>query len=350
MDYSEQLEAAAGARYVFPVDPRRLAVLRDGLHGKPLELAPLRTLARDVLAGRHIGTDHPYFRESFAAHVAGGWVESWESMIQRKVAAIHSIASRGVREPVAAFFDERGLMYFHGYHRLAAALELGLPTIPLAAHVMPGALAELAAWAFGQYEEPLRFSAYQPIPHPLFELVPVQSANAAWAERTAAVLGAMDGWTGRKVEVGAHLGMLTRALRRAGHYAEAIDADPQYKAAQPWLKAIGCEAVPYETASLEELAGGSECTIICLGLWHHLMGQPDAWERLRDKVLPWMRRCVSRAIVEVSLSPLNEGGPAAMPLGSDADAVRFWAAEGYDAERICDGAWDRAVYSLRWVL
>lgn len=343
----ERLQRDTRATYDLRVPPATLAVLRDVVFGCPLGLDAHRALARDVLAGAEVRAGHPY-RAYFDALAPDQQGAGWDFALAAKRDAILSIAHDGLREPVDAYFTNRGLAYFHGYHRLAVALELGLPTVPVRAHLDDAELAELAARLFGIYQGDLRFTLYQPIDHPFFVFFPVQEANACWAEKVAAVVGAVSGWAGPVVEVGAHLGGLTRALRSAGVDARAVDVDPLYLSLQPLLEAVGCSPIPYERRALADLVSETgPVRLVLMGLAHHLLGKPDLWASMQADVLPWMRRVVPEAVVELSLLPTYLGGPAAVVVTSDAEVEAFWLSHGYTATRLYEGAMRRVTYHIR---
>lgn len=342
-----ELGRATRATYAVQANPIALGRLRDLVFGVPLALETHQALARDVLAGREVAPDHPYraYYESLRREYEIG---TWDVVRQAKEATVRDIAANGVREPLDLFFGNRGLAYCHGYHRLAVALELGLESVPVRAHLVDAELAELAARLFGIYQGDLRFTLYQPVDHPFFALFPVQEANACWAEKVAAVVGAVSGWAGPVVEVGAHLGGLTRALRSAGVDARAVDVDPLYLSLQPLLEAVGCPPIPYERRALADLVSeAGPVRLVLMGLAHHLLGKPDLWASMQADVLPWMRRAVPELVVEMSLLPTYLGGPAAVVLTSDADVRAFWARQGYAATRLVEGAMQRVTYHVR---
>lgn len=344
----ERLERSTRATYDLRVAPEALAYLRDAVFQVPLGLDSHRALVRDVMAGAEVNAGHPYraYYDTLDPNQQGS---GWDFALKSKQDVIRGIAADGVREPVDAYFTNLGLAYFHGYHRLAAALELGHAEIPVRAHLVDAELAELAARLFGIYEGDLRFTLYQPVNHPFFRLYPVQPANAAWSAKVAAVIGAAASWSGLVIEVGAHTGSLTRALRAAGVYALATDVDPLYLELQPLFEAIGLGFVPYVRRGIQDLVSDpGPVRLVIMGLAHHLLGKPDLWASMRADVLPWMRRAVPEAVVELSLLPTYLGGPAAVALTSDDEVQAFWAGYGYEARRLVDGTMRRVTYHVRW--
>jgi len=341
--------ATTRATYRLDVAPAALGELRDLVFGVRLALDSHRALVRDVLRGADLGPGHPYSAYLATLQRAYPSAAPLNDLLRAKAETVRDIARAGVRDPIELFFGNRGLLYCHGYHRLAAALELGLPTVPVAAHLVDAELTELAERLFAIYTGDLRFTLYQPVDHPFLGLYPVQPANAAWGEKVAAVAGVATGWTGRVVEVGAHFGGLTRELRSAGVACEAIDVDPSYLALQPLLEAVGLTPIPYARRALEDLASEpGPLRLVAMGLWHHLLGKADLWATTQRVVLPWMRQAVPEAVVELSLLPTYLGGPAAVALTSDDEVRAFWESHDYTATQLCEGAMRRVTYHVRW--
>jgi hypothetical protein len=114
------------------------------------------------------------------------------------------------------------------------------------------------------------------------------------------------------------------------------------------LEAVGCAPIPYERRSLESLTSEpGPLRLVALGLFHHLLGKADMWERTERVALPWMRQAVPEALVELSLLDTYLGGPAAVALTSDDAVQSFWRRHGYAADRMFEGSMRRVVYYLR---
>lgn len=351
MTYISGLRDAAAARHDLLVDTAVLGAC-DGGAGVQMGLGPHRQLARAVLdagsveAAREIPTDHPYHRYYKRADSLAGW--EWGDLLAYRARTVFSIKEDGIKLPVEAFFDDDRLVYFHGFHRLTAALELGIEQVRLRAYVSGDFLPALTDRLLSLYPgDEHRHTLYQPVDHPLFRLLPVQGANAAWEEKVAAVLGVAGDWPGKVVEIGAHFGMLTRALRAAGVDAEAVDIGSVYLELQPLFAGIGLAEIPYRLASAVALAREDQpCRLVMMGLAHHFTGSPALWPDFRDVVLPWMRRRVPEAVVEMSLLAMYQGEPAAVPMTSDEDVAAFWSEHGFAATRMLEGSWSRVTYRL----
>lgn len=343
-DLYEELHSATKATYPLLVSPAFLASFRDLLHRNTLDLAPHRLLSRDVLAGVEITLEHPYCQESWMRFPQ----ETWESVRDYKRATVLDIRRRGVQEPVELFFNNQGLLYYHGYHRLAAALELGLKSIPARAYLVSEELAQLAEKLFSIYKGDFQYTLYQPVDHPFFKLYPVQAANAHWTEKVATVTRVASVWPSSVIEVGAHFGMLTRELRACGVDAQAIDIDSSYLDLQPLFEAIGLAPVPYTRKGIQELVTEpGPVRLVMMGLMHHLMGKMDLWAMMKTKVLPWMQKAVPEMIVEMSLLGNYLGGEGAVIVTSDAEVEAFWNHYGYTSTRLMEGSMQRVTYHVR---
>lgn len=344
MDLYEELHSATKATYPLQVSPKMLASLRDILHGNTLDLEPHRILSRDVLDGLEITPEHPYCREEWMQIPP----ETWAWARDYKRATILDIQKRGVQEPVELFFNNQGLVYFHGYHRLAAALEVGLTSIPARAYLVSEELAQLAEKLFGIYKGDFQYTLYQPVDHPFFTLYPVQAANTHWTEKVATVTRVASVWPGQVIEVGAHFGMLTRELRACGVAAEAIDIDSSYLELQPLFEAIGLAPVPYTRKGIQDLVTESgPVRLVMMGLMHHLMGKMDLWAMMKTKVLPWMQKAVPEMVVEMSLLGNYLGGEGAVIVTTDTEVEAFWNHYGYTSTRLMEGTMQRVTYHVR---
>jgi len=349
MDHYTKLMTQVSATYDIQVDPRILGPQKEAMHGVTLDIPDHRLFARSILAGEEVSAAHPYYQGYFQSFQKLGWVETWEAALSRRTEAILDIRERGVLEPVELFFDNDGIAYYHGYHRLAAALELGLQSIPARLHLITDHLSQLAQVVFSQYTGEFKYSLYQPIEHPFFSLFPQQIANACWDQKVAILTEATRGWSGRIVEVGAHFGMMTRALQQAGLHVEATDLDAHYLNVQPLLEGVGQTPIRYTRISLQEFARTTEepVRLIMMGLMHHLMGKADLWEAMQGTVLPWMQQWVPEMVVEMSLLSTYLGEAGVQMVTSDQEVEAFWQRYGYTSERLMEGAMQRVTYHIR---
>lgn len=339
-------------RVIYEVDVAldRLRKAIPSIEGYFDETIAHRSMVRSILtagtiqeATRTIGVDHVYGREYFPC-VSG---ITWGDWVESRARTILDIRRNGVLTPLEVFFDNSGEVYFHGFHRLVTSLEMGFHTIPVHARLLTPELADLAHRLLSIYPDPDRHTLYQPVPHAFFQLLPVQIANEAWVEKVSVLTDATRGWTGRVVEIGAHFGMLSRALRTAGVPIVATDILASYQDLQPLFESIGLAPIPYKVCGIQDLADEEgPIHVVSMGLMHHLLGNPDLWGMMQFKVLPWMQRNVIEMVVEMSLLPTYLGGPAAVVTTSDADVEVFWSSYGFTSRRILEGAMQRVTYHV----
>ena len=348
--YAEYL-AASQHSYTIAAPPQAIAAWSYGetaalLLPDHLDLVQRILAAKTLKAASRIPTDAPY-HQTYYQGALKDW--SWPRLLEHRARVVFGIKkARAIDEPLEVFCGAGGILHFHGHHRLAAAVALGLPTVPVTFYACDTAVGALAEYVFGIYSGALRHSLYQPIDHPFFAPLPVHDCNAAWPEKWGRVLDVARDWRGRVVEAGAHFGMLTRHLRAGGIDCHATDLMPEYRRAQPMFEAIGLDAVPYETIAVQGLAARQErCCLVSTGLFHHLMGKADLAESVLPGVLEWMRSCVPEAVVEVSTLAEYLGGPAAVVTPSNEAAAAFWREAGFEAECIYEGALKRHLFHLR---
>jgi len=347
MDYYKELTAQTQATYELAVSPTVLGRTQD-LRGASLALHSHRQLVRDILtasdlaAVRAIPEDHSYNRDYWQN------VESdlpWTNVLTFRGRAIFNMRDRGIQVPVEVFCNDEGIVYFHGYHRLAVALELGFGTIAVKVCIITTDLAELARRLFSIYQGDAQYTLYQPVDHPFFQLFPIQAANSCWAEKVRVCTEATAGWAGEVIEVGAHFGMLTRALRKAGLDIRATELLHGYSTLQPLFEATGHDPIPYEVIGIQKLAEREgPVRLVMLGLMHHLIGKADLWAMMESKVLPWMQKWVPELVVEMSLLPKYLGKEAAVVVESDEDVEAFWNRYGYTSRRLMEGSMKRVTY------
>ena len=346
MSHYTDMKTNVKAEYRLDVNPAVLAKMRSS--GAGLALNTHRALARDILSAgspemaASISTEHVYHQKYWVRTTRG---MPWDAMLGYRARNILSMRGDGITEPVELFFDDKGCVYYHGYHRLATALELGLQSMPVKAYVLGDALHDLSQRLFSIYKGEFTHTLYQPVAHPFFRLFPVQLANSMWEQKVAAVQKAVRSWEGEIVEVGAHFGMLTRALRNAGIDIRATDCSQFYVDIQSLFEGIGLEPVPYEQQSIQALAQQERPVwLVIMGLMHHLVGKPDLWTTMEATVLPWMERCVQGMVVEMSLLDHYLKKDAAVTVTSDADVDVFWRRYGFTSQRLVEGSMRRVTY------
>jgi len=258
-----------------------------------------------------------------------------------------SVKVDGVLEPIEVFCDDEGVHYAHGHHRSAFSMQLGLPTIPCTIHACSKNLADLATKIFSIYKEPLKYTTYQPVKHPFFELFPLHECNTCWDGKVKAVTIISCGWD-KCIEIGAHFGMLTRAIEQEGTPCLATDLDASYVRLQPMFEKLGLRSIQYDLRSFAQIAEETSVStnLVVMGLWHHFMGKPDLWGQAQTTILPWMRTHVPEAIVEMSLLDVYQGTDPAVKVVSEEEVVAFWKQHGYDSRLIHAGTMRRHTYHL----
>jgi len=125
--------------------------------------------------------------------------------------------------PIIAGINRRGeIVITDGWHRSAAALALGIETIPVAIHYRSDKW-----WEFKHAVRKLNHGCklYQPIDHPDFAHWPV------WRKDTKARIDVIAGFLkerGRKYvnDIGCHSGAISFGLHGAGFVVHAVDSNP----------------------------------------------------------------------------------------------------------------------------
>lgn len=224
-------------------------------------------------------------------------------------------AKKKVEVPVEVVVYKNQVIAFHGFHRLAFAYVLGLPTIPVSMITLDKDLIELAVNLFTIYDDPSRITLYQPVDHPYFELCPLHHPEAP--EKAEAIINALrkEGVdkTLLTLDFGAHLGYYSRKLREAGYFnVVAIDNSDRMYEAQKQLVSMGFMALPYIYGSFEDYIKNVRmpCVLVALSVLHpHVeggLGNPTI-----AAIVPWISTYVKYFVVE----HLDKG---------DAESCSFW--------------------------
>lgn len=299
------------------------------------EDSPHRQFVRAVLS------DSDY-RETAPDYVDYLWRAGELTPPPERFDAVRSIARDGFDEqrPVEVFVDHSRVTYFHGHHRLATAIELGLPRLWVRFSTSSATVAALARELFDIYDGDFEFSTYQPIAHPYFAALPVHNVDAPEKLRLIVEQLYQRGVGLPVIDAGANLGYVSRQLARNGYTPVAVDFDPRLQRIDELQSQLGLGYVEYHHAMLHELLpqrfADDDAVLVMLGLFHHVLARRERCAWFDESIVPWMRKHCPLAFVEFSYRadyPLEgESTPCYRPILNDAEALALFDSHGYDGE------------------
>lgn len=166
--------------------------------------------------------------------------------------------------PIIGFIVGDGRIIIHdGFHRSAAALAVGLSTVPVAIH---GRDPSWIAFRIALKKLNGGCKLYQPIDHP--DLSYWRSWRKDTAQRIKLIVEALRSNSVRTVcDLGCHSGVLSCALARAGYDVTGIDSNPKAIAAARRMAAM--EGIGGDAAFHAGSEPDSAEAVICLSALNH---------------------------------------------------------------------------------